>query len=112
MNFLLDLEATNPKKETVRKKTIVKKKNNFLHHHYPQVPHMLNNNSRLAPPPPPPPPPYTMTNCYQQPFYGQYPIQTSFSHVEHFQPSPPPSSQCEIADQELYFPLSYPSFSL
>ena len=86
---------------------MVKKKNNFIQH-YPQAPQILNHNSR---PPPPPPPPYTMTNCYQQPFYGQYPLPTSYSHVEHFQPSPPPSSQCEIADQELYFPI-YPSFSL
>jgi hypothetical protein len=53
-----------------------------------------------------------MSNCYQQPFYSQYPIPTPYSHVEHFQPSPPPTSQCEIADQELYFPMNYPSFSL
>ncbi|CAF2076587.1 unnamed protein product [Rotaria magnacalcarata] len=102
------LESTNIKKEPIRKKTIVKKKTNYMHH-YPQTAQLLNNNSHSQPPPPPP---YTMTNCYQQPFYGQYPLPTPYTHVEHFQPSPPPSSQCEIADQELYFPISYPSFSL
>jgi len=103
--FILDLESTNTKKETIRKKPIVKKKNNFIHH-FPQSTQILNNKSH------PPPPPYNMTNCYQQPFYGQYPIPTSYSHGEHFQPSPPPSTHCDIADQELYFPISYPSFSL
>ncbi|CAF4268105.1 unnamed protein product [Rotaria socialis] len=102
------LESTNVKKEPIRKKQIVKKKTNYMHH-YPQTAQLLNNNSHSQPPPPPP---YTMTNCYQQPFYGQYPLPTPYTHVEHFQPSPPPSSQCEIADQELYFPISYPSFSL
>ncbi|CAF4131322.1 unnamed protein product [Rotaria magnacalcarata] len=102
------LESTNIKKEPIRKKPIVKKKTNYMHH-YPQTAQLLNNNSHSQPPPPPP---YTMTNCYQQPFYGQYPLPTPYTHVEHFQPSPPPSSQCEIADQELYFPISYPSFSL
>ncbi|CAF4399033.1 unnamed protein product, partial [Rotaria sp. Silwood2] len=108
------LESTNPKKETIRKKPIVKKKTNFIHH-YPQTTQILNNNNLHPLPAPPaaaPPPPYNMTHCYQQPFYSQYSIPTSYSHVEHFQPSPPPSSQCEIADQELYFPISYPSFSL
>lgn len=100
------MESTNVKKEPIRKKPVVKKKTNFIHH-YPQTPQIFNNK-----PIPPPPPSYAMTNCYQQPFYGQYPIPTPYSHVEHFQPSPPPSSQCEIADQELYFPISYPSFSL
>jgi len=95
------LESTNTKKETIRKKPIVKKKNNFIHH-FPQTT-QINSH--------PPPPPYNMTHCYQQPFYGQYTIPNSYSHVEHFQPSPPPTSQCEIADQELYFPI-YPSFSL
>jgi len=119
------LEATNTKKETIRKKPIVKKKSNFLSH-YPQPTQMLNNHhhqqqqqqqlqhSHPPPPPlhPPPPPPYTMTNCYQQAFYNQYTMSSTYSHIEHFQPSPPPTSQCEIADQELYFPINYPSFSL
>jgi hypothetical protein len=109
---ILDLESTNSKKETIKKKPIVKKKNNFIHH-FPQPTQIHNNtNSHSRPPPPLPPPPYNMTNIYQQPFYGQYPIPTSYPHVEHFQPSPPPTSQCEITDQELYYPLSYPSFSL
>ena len=98
------------KKEPIRKKPIVKKKNNFIPH-YPQT-----NANPLPPPHPPPapvpPPPYNMTSCYQQSFYGQYSIPTSYAHIEHFQPSPPPTSQCEITDQELYFPITYPSFSL
>ncbi len=109
---ILDLESTNSKKETIKKKPIVKKKNNFIHHFPQSTPSIHNNNSHRPPPSLPPPPPYNMTNCYQQTFYGQYPIPTSYSHVEHFQPSPPPTSQCEISDQELYFPISYPSFSL
>ncbi len=52
-----------------------------------------------------------MTNCYQQPFYGQYTIPPSYSHVQQFQPSPPLTSQCEIVDQDLYS-MSYPSFSI
>jgi hypothetical protein len=105
--FLLDLESTNTKKEPIRKKPVVKKKTNFISHYSQPTQIVVNNNNSH-----PPPPPYNMTHCYQQPFYGQYPLPTSYSHVEHFQPSPPPSSQCEIADQELYFPISYPSFSL
>ncbi|CAF1365225.1 unnamed protein product [Adineta steineri] len=101
------IESTNSKKEVVRKKPIVKKKTNNFTHHYPQSTPIHHNTHPSIPPPP-----YNMTNCYQQPFYGQYPIPNSYSHVEHFQPSPPPSSQCELADQELYFPISYPSFSL
>jgi hypothetical protein len=105
---LKDLESTNTKKETIRKKPIVKKKTNFIHH-YPQSTHIINKNNSHSTPAPPP---YNMNNCYQQPFYGQYSIPTSYSHVEHFQPSPPPTSQCEIADQELYFPMNYQSFRL
>ncbi|UJR26598.1 hypothetical protein I4U23_007918 [Adineta vaga] len=100
------LESTNSKKETIRKKPLTKKKNNFTPH-YPQTAQMLSNSH-----PPIPPPSYNAINCYQQPFYGQYPLPTPYSHVEHFQPSPPSTSQCEITDQELYFPISYPSFSL
>lgn len=118
-SFISDLEATNTKKETIRKKPIVKKKSNFLPH-YPQPTQMMNNNNHhhhLQHPtpshqPPPPPPPYTMSNCYQQAFYNQYSMSATYSHIEQFQLSPPPTSQCEIADQELYFPINYPSFSL
>lgn len=105
--FSIDLESISAKKETIRKKPLVKKKNNYTPH-YPQSTQMLPNSH----PPMPPPPSYNAINCYQQPFYGQYPLPTPYSHVEHFQPSPPSTSQCEMADQELYFPISYPSFSL
>ena len=84
--LLLDLESTNLKKETIKKKPIVKKKNNFIHH-FPQPTQIVNNNNNnnSHSHPPPLPPSYNMTNFYQQPFYGQYSIPTSYSHVEHFQ---------------------------
>lgn len=111
--FVLDLEATATKKEPVRKKPVVnKKKVNYISHYPQNVSHPMTNLSHptaVAAPPPP----YTISACYQQTYYGQYPVSTpSYSHVEHFQPSPPSSSQCELTEQDIYFPLSYPSFSL
>lgn len=107
------LEATATKKEPVRKKPVVnKKKVNYISHYPQNVSHPMTNLSHPTAVPAPPPP-YTISACYQQTYYGQYPVSTpAYSHVEHFQLSPPSSSQCELTEQDIYFPLSYPSFSL